>query len=498
MEIIHVLLVDDNPDDRALTIRELKKEYKVKVREISDEKSYKNALVNNHFDIVITDYQLRWSLGLEILQDIKKHHPNCPVIMFTGTGNEEIAVSAMKAGLDDYVVKHPKHFVRVPVAVRLALKHANDREERTRAEKALYESEEKFRNIFESSPNAITVTDLDGNIIECNQAMLELHGFPSKDDVIGINAFDLIAKKDHDRAIENIKRTMGEGMVKNVEYTFLTKDGKEFPAELSAGVIMDLSGKPVSYMALTKDITDQKRAEEDMKKRTLKFRLDNGNLYITKESTPSLSLEAFKDLMRIGYFGFVASRTPEKDFKNFGVEGDFEFLWLAEKGKEVNKGSKLKKIENLIEELPRKNVVLIDRMDYLIFKNGFKKTLSFVQHLRELAYFKGSIVVITLDPATLSKQELRLVEKEGLKIEPRLGKTKLPDVFFKILKFLYEENTMGIKPSYMNIGRELKISKPTVRKRVKYLISSGYILESINGRNKVVELTELGRNLFFI
>ncbi|MFX1589503.1 MAG: PAS domain S-box protein [Promethearchaeota archaeon] len=103
--------------------------------------------------------------------------------------------------------------------------------------------------------------------------------------------------------------------ITSAEYTLLTKNGYEFPAELSAGVIMDLSGKPVSYVSLAKDISAQKRAEEDMKKRMMKFKLDEGKFYLAKESYPALSLEAFKDLLKVGYYGLIISRMPEIEFR---------------------------------------------------------------------------------------------------------------------------------------------------------------------------------------
>ena len=137
--------------------------------------------------------------------------------------------------------------------------------ERKRAEKALRSSEEKLRNVFRSSPDAITVTNLEGNITECNQATLEMHGFSSRKELIGKSAFDLIAPKEHQVALENIKKTLKEGFIKNVQYTLLTKDGTEFPAELSASVIRNSSGKAVSLVAITSDITLRKRMEETLR-----------------------------------------------------------------------------------------------------------------------------------------------------------------------------------------------------------------------------------------
>jgi len=132
-------------------------------------------------------------------------------------------------------------------------------------------------SILTSSPDAITVSDLNGSIVECNRATLDMHGFSSKNELLGKNALELIAKKDHGRALENLKKTLAQGSMQNVEYTLVAKDGREFPAELSASVIRDSSGKPINFVATTKDITERKRLEEELRRsgQFLKSALDN-------------------------------------------------------------------------------------------------------------------------------------------------------------------------------------------------------------------------------
>jgi len=144
--------------------------------------------------------------------------------------------------------------------------------ERKLTEEALRDSEEKLRLMFESVTDGITVTDLEGKIVQLNDAVLGLHGYDSKEEVVGHSAFELIAEKDHARAIENLKRTLEEGYVRNLEYTFLTKNGKEFDAELSAAVLRDASGMPVGFIAITRDITERKRMREKLLRSEEHFR----------------------------------------------------------------------------------------------------------------------------------------------------------------------------------------------------------------------------------
>ena len=125
---MRILIIDDNPDDRALARRALERDFPgLEVTEVADAPGFERSLDTRGFDAVVTDFHLRWTDGLKILRAIRERDPDCPVVMFTGTGNEEVAVEAMKAGLDDYVIKTPSHFIRLPAALRSALARAADR-----------------------------------------------------------------------------------------------------------------------------------------------------------------------------------------------------------------------------------------------------------------------------------------------------------------------------------------------------------------------------------
>lgn len=128
----------------------------------------------------------------------------------------------------------------------------------------LRRSEEKLKSIFAASPDAIMAMDLNGNIIECNDQKVRMHEYSSREELLGKNFLCLVAEKDRQRVQEDLKRTFDLGELKAVEYTFVTKDGREFPVELSRSVVRDASSTPIGFVSIAKDITERKRLEQQI------------------------------------------------------------------------------------------------------------------------------------------------------------------------------------------------------------------------------------------
>jgi PAS domain S-box-containing protein len=139
--------------------------------------------------------------------------------------------------------------------------------------------------IFASSPDGITVVDLNGNITECNEATVRLHGFTSREELIGKSAFELISPKDRQRAAMLLQEMPKRKVLRNLEIIFLTKDGKEFPGEGSGKVLIDATGNPVGFVTITRDATERKKAEEALRKSEERFKeLANALLDIVFET----------------------------------------------------------------------------------------------------------------------------------------------------------------------------------------------------------------------
>jgi len=150
--------------------------------------------------------------------------------------------------------------------------------ERKRVEKQLRESEEKLRLMFESVSDGITVSDQNGIITGANNRVAEIHGFGTKDEVLGKSALELIAPCDHERAMANMQKTLQQGSVRGLEYTLLKADGSDFPGELSASVLKDASGNPVGFIAITRDITERKQAEQAVQEKNEQLDTQNEEL----------------------------------------------------------------------------------------------------------------------------------------------------------------------------------------------------------------------------
>ncbi|MFX1286501.1 MAG: PAS domain S-box protein [Promethearchaeota archaeon] len=130
-----------------------------------------------------------------------------------------------------------------------------------KAEYSLKRSEELNRKLVDLFPDAITLTDLDANIIMVNKQAALVLGYDKQDELIGKNMYDLIEPSDHLQALKNTKRVLEKGIVRNTEYSLIKKNSDSFPAELSTTYITNDLGQPMAYMSTVKDISRRKEAQ---------------------------------------------------------------------------------------------------------------------------------------------------------------------------------------------------------------------------------------------
>lgn len=250
---VHIILVDDDPQVRSLAARLLRSDHPdAHLTEVADAAGFARALDSASPCAVITDYQLGWTDGLAVLRAVKARWPDCPVIMFTGTGSEEIAVEAMKAGLDDYVLKSPKHLVRLPAAVRAAL---DARAQRAR----LDETEARYRHLFERMPVGIFCSDPSGAILDANRALLALLGCPDLETLRRAKP-DAFSVEPESRPAWVFPAERQERL-EEFERQVRRLDGRLIWIKGKVQIVRDANGRVLYHEGFVEDITDLKRME---------------------------------------------------------------------------------------------------------------------------------------------------------------------------------------------------------------------------------------------
>jgi len=142
--------------------------------------------------------------------------------------------------------------------------YIRDITERKKIEKELKESEEKFRNLFERVQHGLFISTQEGRFLDCNQAMLEMAGYPNKEEFLKINiAKDLYVNPEDREAFRRLVEQ--QGFVKDLEVEFKKKNGEKITVLLTAHVKRDEKGEVIRYEGINIDISDRKRMERELK-----------------------------------------------------------------------------------------------------------------------------------------------------------------------------------------------------------------------------------------
>jgi PAS domain S-box-containing protein len=130
------------------------------------------------------------------------------------------------------------------------------------AEKALLASEAKLQKVFACIADGIMILNMEGEIIECNDNVLLLGGYSSKDDLMGKDITQVLADEDKYRAMANLQQTIATGTASNIQYMAARKDGTNIPVEVSSSIARDPSGLPLFIVLSITDITERKQMEK--------------------------------------------------------------------------------------------------------------------------------------------------------------------------------------------------------------------------------------------
>ena len=131
------------------------------------------------------------------------------------------------------------------------------------ANRAVRESEERYRMLLRTSPDAFILTDSKGKISMCNQRATELFGYAGGErELIGRPARSLLAPSEQAEVGRRLRGKLHGGAARDFECRLLRRDGSEAPGEISATQVLDRNQQPAGWMTLVRDISERRKAEE--------------------------------------------------------------------------------------------------------------------------------------------------------------------------------------------------------------------------------------------
>ncbi len=261
---LNILLVEDVRADAELVERELKlAKLSFGIRRVETRAIFLSELAASSPDIILADYSLPQFGALEVLELLQEQQSDVPVILVTGSNSEEIAVHCMQEGAEDYILK--SSLKRLPAALRKTLKKRQADRERREAESALRRSEEKYRLITDNTRDLICLLDLEGHFLYASPSFERMLGQPVKD-LIGTKCAALIYPDDIRALNEALDEALFFREGRNVEVRFSHLNGGRLTFESAASYIFDETGKPQRALLVSRDTSDRKRAEKEIRK----------------------------------------------------------------------------------------------------------------------------------------------------------------------------------------------------------------------------------------
>ncbi len=238
-------------------------------------------LKTGQYALLVTDLRMPEMNGNEVVRRAREMDPDLAVIVITGLMEVTSAIESMRAGADDYLLK-PFNIEEIRLSAERALErrrlilenrqHQLDLESRVHeATRELRETKEYLENLINSSVDAILTIDANGKVSYANQGANDMFGY-EPDVLLGKKLADLLHGGEEEAA--HIQRIMDQKPpLKNYETDFRHNHQDKISVNMSMSWVKNADGKIISYIVICKDITTQKRLEEELKELSIKDNL---------------------------------------------------------------------------------------------------------------------------------------------------------------------------------------------------------------------------------
>jgi|GEM_PF-3255752 len=257
---IRMLLIEDSEDDEFLLMRHLKKnDFLVTHRRVQTADEIHRALIDETWDIIISDYSMPGFTGMEALEIVKQFSPDLPFIMVSGAIGEERAAQVMKSGASDYVTKG--NYARLIPAIERELRDYAQRLANRDAEAQIY----TLSAALAQSASLVIIFNVDDTIAYVNDTFLRITGY-DYDEVVGSKADFLRTDVLPASIYDTMWKTVTNGDDWRGELLNKKKNGETFWVSVTLSSIRDENNNITHYLAVQEDVTERKELEAELQR----------------------------------------------------------------------------------------------------------------------------------------------------------------------------------------------------------------------------------------
>jgi PAS domain S-box-containing protein len=257
---LRVLVVDDSPDDAELLLRELSRGGLAPISRRVQNAEELRAALDEPWDVVISDWSMPAFDGLAAFRVVRERDEDLPFIITSGTIDEEIAVAALKAGVQDFVSKNK--LTRLIPAIQRECREAEVRRKRREADhevarqrELVARGEDSYRAMFESSPMPMWTFDRETlAFVTVNDAAIRHYGY-SREEFLGMTLADIRPIEDVDALRADVARA--RGLTERQVWRHRKKDGSVIAVEIRGNDLV-IDGRRVR-LALINDVTEREQ-----------------------------------------------------------------------------------------------------------------------------------------------------------------------------------------------------------------------------------------------
>ncbi len=248
-ETIRILLIEDEEEAYRITQGMLDQldQPETALDWVTTFEEGKAALEADTHDLYLLDYILDGRTALELLRELDSEKRRSPVIMLTGKGDFTVDVEAMRLGVADYLDKATVN----PELLERTIRYTLDRQ---KSQRALEESEERHRSMFEHLPIGLFRCTPEGGFIDANPTLVRLLGYPDQETLEGKYAAGFyVGASDRSHFLAALDRL---GVVRGFETQITGRDGQTLKLRTTARVHRDASGQVAYVEGAVEDVTE--------------------------------------------------------------------------------------------------------------------------------------------------------------------------------------------------------------------------------------------------